>query len=58
MQGRPWSWGRGPGLAIILFLVVTAVGTVGYMAVEGWSAWDAFYMTIISVIDRDPERVA
>ena len=49
MQGRPWSWGRGPGLAIILFLVVTAVGTVGYMAVEGWSAWDAFYMTIISV---------
>lgn len=29
--------------------MVTAVGTVGYMALEGWSAWDALYMTIISV---------
>lgn len=49
MQVRPWSWARGPGLAVILFLIVTAVGTAGYMVVEGWSAWDAFYMTIISV---------
>jgi voltage-gated potassium channel len=49
MQDRPWSWARGPGLAVILFLVVAAVGTVGYMAIEGWSAWDAFYMTMISV---------
>ena len=49
MQDRPWSWARGPGLAVILFLVVTAGGTLGYMAIEGWSAWDAFYMTIISV---------
>jgi voltage-gated potassium channel len=32
-----------------LFLVVTAAGTAGYMAIEGWSAWDAFYMTMISV---------
>jgi voltage-gated potassium channel len=24
-------------------------GTVGYMVVEGWSAWDAFYMTVITV---------
>jgi voltage-gated potassium channel len=49
MQGRRWSWARGPGLAVILFLVVTATGTLGYMAIEGWRAWDAFYMTIISV---------
>jgi voltage-gated potassium channel len=49
MQDRRWSWARGPGLAVILFLVVTATGTLGYMAIEGWSAWDAFYMTIISV---------
>ena len=49
MQVRPWSWARGPGLAVILFLIVTAVGTAGYMVVEGWSPWDAFYMTIISV---------
>ena len=43
------SWTRGPRLAIVLFLGVTAGGTLGYMAIEGWSAWDAFYMTIISV---------
>jgi len=24
-------------------------GTVGYMLVEGWNAWDAFYMTVITV---------
>ncbi len=44
-----WTWERGPGLAIALFLLVTAGGTLGYMVIEGWSAWDAFYMTIISV---------
>ena len=49
MQDRPWSWARGPGLAVILFLAVTAAGTAGYMLIEGWSAWDAFYMTMISV---------
>ncbi|MEO8677665.1 MAG: potassium channel protein [Vicinamibacterales bacterium] len=44
-----WTWRRGPGLAIILFLLVTTGGTLGYMVIEGWSAWDALYMTIISV---------
>lgn len=44
-----WTWRRGPGLAIVLFLIVTTGGTLGYMLIEGWSAWDAFYMTIISV---------
>jgi len=48
-SGVPWTWVRGPGLAIVLFVGVTASGTLGYMAIEGWSAWDAFYMTIISV---------
>lgn len=32
-----------------LFVIVTLVGTLGYMEIEGWGAWDAFYMTIISV---------
>ena len=45
----PPHWLRGIRLAILLFAAVTAVGTIGYMLVEGWSAWDAFYMTIISV---------
>jgi len=36
-------------LAAGLLVIVLAVGTVGYVVIEGWSAWDAFYMTIISV---------
>jgi voltage-gated potassium channel len=45
----PWSWARGPRLAIALLFIVIAGGTVGYMLVEGWSAWDAFYMTVTTV---------
>lgn len=48
-QGGRWTWARGPGLAVALFVLVTAVGTAGYMVIEGWNAWDAFYMTVISV---------
>jgi voltage-gated potassium channel len=48
-QNGSRSWARGPRLAIALFLAVTAGGTLGYMLIEGWGAWDAFYMTIISV---------
>jgi voltage-gated potassium channel len=44
-----WSRRRGAQLALLLFTAVTAGGTVGYMLIERWSAWDAFYMTIISV---------
>jgi voltage-gated potassium channel len=40
---------KGPGLAIVLFGVVCVIGTIGYMVLEGWSAWDAFYMTMITV---------
>jgi len=29
--------------------VVALIGTLGYIEIEGWSAWDAFYMTIITV---------
>ena len=36
-------------LAVALLGVVFVAGTGGYMAIEGWSAWDAFYMTIISI---------
>jgi voltage-gated potassium channel len=36
-------------LAAALLAVVVAAGTTGYVAIEGWSVWDAFYMTVISV---------
>jgi voltage-gated potassium channel len=34
---------------VVLLLAVLLFGTVGYVAIEGWSTWDAFYMTVISV---------
>src|SRR5580765_8989086 len=33
----------------MLLLAVVAGGTAGYMVIEGWSAWDAFYMTVTTV---------
>lgn len=40
---------RRTQLALMLLAGVTVGGTVGYMLIEGWSAWDALYMTVISV---------
>jgi voltage-gated potassium channel len=34
----------------LLSLGMLALGTMGYMVVEGWDAFDAFYMTIITVM--------
>jgi len=43
------SWVRGPRLAVLFFLLVLAGGTTGYVLIEGWGAWDAFYMTVTTV---------
>jgi voltage-gated potassium channel len=32
-----------------LLIAVLAGGTAGYMLVEGWNVWDAFYMTVTTV---------
>jgi len=39
----------GPFTAIVLLISVIAGGTVGYVLIEGWTVWDAFYMTVITV---------
>jgi voltage-gated potassium channel len=39
----------GPFTAIILLISVIVGGTVGYVVIEGWTLWDAFYMTVITV---------
>jgi len=39
----------GLRLAILLLLLVLAAGTSGYMALEGWHAWDSLYMTVTTV---------
>ena len=35
--------------AIFLLAMIVMVGTVGFMLVEGWSVFDSFYMTVITV---------
>src|SRR5262245_55947200 len=39
---------QGPGLLppLMLLASVIAGGTIGYVLIEGWGAWDAFYMTV------------
>jgi voltage-gated potassium channel len=45
---RRWTL-TAPVLAALLLSLMVLGGTAGYMVIEGWSAWDAFYMTIISL---------
>src|ERR671930_989090 len=46
---RASSWWGGWRFVAILIALVMAGGTIGYMLIEGWDAWDAFYMTVITV---------
>ncbi len=36
-------------LALTILLLVFALGTLGYVIIEGWSFFDAFYMTVITL---------
>ena len=40
---------QGPVFAVALLAAVVLAGTLGYMVIEGWSAWDAFYMAVITI---------
>ena len=33
----------------IIFILIFLIGTLGYMIIEGWTAFDSFYMTGISI---------
>ena len=35
--------------SMILLVLVVLGGTLGYVLIEGWTPWDALYMTVISV---------
>jgi voltage-gated potassium channel len=48
-KGSRWFGFRGPAFATVLLIAIIVAGTIGYMLIEGWSAWDAFYMTVITV---------
>jgi voltage-gated potassium channel len=43
------AWRAGWRIMALLILVVTMAGTVGYVVIEGWGWWDAFYMTVITI---------
>lgn len=49
MRNGGWFRAQGPELAVALLALVIVGGTAGYVLTEGWNAWDAFYMTIITV---------
>jgi len=40
---------KTPVLAAIVLSTIVLTGTLGYMLIEGWSAWDSLYMTVISL---------
>jgi voltage-gated potassium channel len=42
-------WWVGWRLVALVIVGVHVAGTIGYMLIEGWPAWDAFYMTVITV---------
>jgi voltage-gated potassium channel len=48
-QGDRLFRAQGPAFAVALLVLIIAGGTIGYVVIEGWSVWDAFYMTIITV---------
>ena len=48
-QERRWLPSAGLGSAGTLLLAIIAGGTLGYVVIEQWSVWDAFYMTVTTV---------
>ena len=40
---------RQLALAVLAVVVVIVMGTLGYIVIEGWPAFDAFYMTVTTV---------
>jgi voltage-gated potassium channel len=48
-ESPPTLRAQGPVFAVALLAAVVLSGTLGYMVIEGWSAWDAFYMSVITV---------
>jgi len=40
---------RGPVVAAMLLAAIVIIGTIGYVALEGWTWFDAFYMTITTI---------
>jgi voltage-gated potassium channel len=48
-KGNALLRAQGPIFAVALLVAITLAGTLGYMVIEGWDAWDAFYMSAITI---------
>ena len=46
---RTQPWWTGWRLVAGVIIGVHVLGTIGYVLIEGWTVWDAFYMTVITV---------
>ncbi len=46
---RTQPWWTGWRLVAAVIVGVHVAGTIGYVLIEGWTVWDAFYMTVITV---------
>lgn len=47
--GRSSPWWAGWRLSVVLLIAVFVTGTAGYVVIEGWSVFDALYMTVITM---------
>ena len=47
--GRLLPWWAGWRIVALLLAFVIVAGTMGYILIEGWDPWDAFYMTVITI---------
>jgi len=44
---------QGPVFAVALLVSIVALGTLGYTWTEGWTAWHAFYVTVLGITTVD-----
>lgn len=42
-------WPRGVLVGLVMLTIWTAVGTIGFIVIEGWSVSDSLYMTITTI---------
>ena len=40
---------RGVVIGILLLVLLSFIGTLGYVLIEGWSVFDAMYMTVVTI---------
>jgi voltage-gated potassium channel len=52
-QGDGGLRAKGPGFAVALLVSVVVFGTVGYAAIERWTFWHAFYVTVLAITTVD-----